>query len=122
MNRIFIRDRAPYSSGDTTNTRFEWTHRRESVTTRRRPALTEERPGKFEMRRVYGATNSTISRAANDLHTRSAELVKAQEQYSRRQFEQAQLTFIPSPTAWTNADNLIGTIDRRGQLAHISLY
>ena len=60
-------------------------------------------------------TACDISRAANDLHTRSAELAKAQEQYNRQQLDRVELTITPSLTAWTRADNLIGAIDRRGR-------
>ena len=59
-------------------------------------------------------TACDISRAANDLHTRSAELVKAQEQYNRQHLDRVELTFTPSPTALTSAANLIGIIECRG--------
>ena len=56
-------------------------------------------------------TACDISRAANDLHTRSAELVKAQEQYNRQNWQKLeQLKFTPSSEAWTRAGNLIGTV------------
>ena len=55
-------------------------------------------------------TACDILRAANDLHTRSAELVKAQEQYNRQQLDrvEVELTFTPSPPM--SASNLIGIL------------
>ena len=60
-------------------------------------------------------TACDISRAANDLHTRSTELVKQHEHYNRQRVEQTeQLKFTPSSAATGTVSNLIGTIDHGG--------
>ena len=59
-------------------------------------------------------TACDISRAANDLHTRSDELVKAQELYNRQQLDRVELTFTSSEAALIGTANWIGTIRPKG--------
>jgi hypothetical protein len=65
-------------------------------------------------------TPCDISRAASDLHTRSAELVKAQDENDRQPIEPFSLTFTPMLTVWKNTPKLIGGIGYRGLAAEFT--
>ena len=66
-------------------------------------------------------TACDISRAANDLHTRSAELVKAQQQYNRQQLDRVELTFTPSCKIGSDTSSLIGEVRYEGNLKYMLL-
>ena len=70
-------------------------------------------------------TACEISRAANGLHTRSAELVKTQEQCNRQELHDVEIAFSSAPTALTPmtcASNLIGAIRFKGNFEYYNLW
>ena len=56
-------------------------------------------------------TACEISRTANELHTKSLDLIQEQEQYNLQQLDRVELKFTASSTGWDSAGNQIGTIE-----------